>query len=153
MSEHIRKCHNVSLLLYHLVCPTKYRCAVIDADVESVLKSVCFEISNRYEIAFIEIGSDHDHVHFLIQSVPTMSPTRIAQTVKSITGREIFRRAPSVKKQLWGGAFWSSSFYINTVGQHGNEETVSEYIASQGRSAEYKKIHKEPVRLNQLELF
>ena len=153
MSEHIRKRHNVSLLLYHMVCPTKYRRAVIDLEVDSTLKRVCFDISNRYEIAFVEIGSDLDHVHFLVQSVPTMSPSRMAQIVKSITAREIFRRCPEVKKQLWGGAFWSSSFYINTVGLQGNEESVAAYVANQGRTAEYKQIHIEPLRVNQMELF
>lgn len=153
MSEPIRKSHNVSLLLYHMVCPTKYRRAVIDIEVDSVLKGICFDISNRYEIEFLEIGSDLDHVHFLVQSVPTMSPSRIAQIVKSVTAREIFRRCPQVKKQLWGGAFWSSSFYINTVGHEGNEESVSAYIANQGRTAEYKQIHTAPLRVNQLELF
>jgi REP element-mobilizing transposase RayT len=136
-----------------MVCPTKYRRAVIDAEVDATLKSICFEIGSRYEIVFVEIGSDLDHVHFLIQSVPTMSPSRLAQIVKSITAREIFRRCPQVKKQLWGGAFWSSSFYINTVGHQGNEESVAAYVANQGRSSEYKRIHTEPLRVNQLELF
>jgi REP element-mobilizing transposase RayT len=136
-----------------MVCPTKYRRAVIDQDVDQVLRSTCFDISNRYEIAFVEIGSDMDHVHFLVQSVPTMSPTRIAQIIKSMTAREIFQRCPQVKKQLWGGAFWSSSFYINTVGHHGTEESVAAYVANQGRSDEYKRIHTAPLRVNQLELF
>src|SRR5665213_565465 len=105
MSEHIHKSHNVSLLLYHLVCPTKYRRAVMGTDVDAVLKRVCFDIANRFDIVFLEIGSDRDHVHFLIQSVPTLCPSRIAQIIKSITAKEIFLREPSVKKQLWGGSF------------------------------------------------
>ncbi len=153
MSEHIHKSHNVSLLLYHLVCPTKYRRAVVDLDVDGVLRSVCFDIGNRYEITFLEVGSDRDHVHFLIQSVPTLSPSRIAQIVKSLTAREVFARCPGVKKQLWGGSFWSSGFYINTVGRHGNESTVSEYIAKQNRQSEYRQIHIEPITTKQLELF
>jgi REP element-mobilizing transposase RayT len=53
-------------------------------------------------VTFVEIGTDKDHVHFLIQSVPSYSPTQIARIVKSITAREIFRQIPSVKKALWG---------------------------------------------------
>jgi REP element-mobilizing transposase RayT len=145
--------HNVSLLLYHLVCPTKYRRSVIDSDVESVLRSACFEISNRFEISFVEIGADRDHVHFLVQSVPTMSPYRIAQIVKSVTAREVFRRAPQVKKQLWGGAFWSSGYYVNTVVRHGNEQTIRDYVARQGREAEYAVIQPNQPLDGQLELF
>ena len=103
MSELIRKKHNVSVLLYHVVCPTKYRKAVITLDVDAKLKEICEEISLRYEIEFLEIAVDEDHVHFFVQSVPMYSPKKIVQIIKSITAREIFRQMPEVKKQLWGG--------------------------------------------------
>jgi REP element-mobilizing transposase RayT len=72
------------------ICPSKYRRIVFDDDVSVLLKQVCLEIENRYEIRFLEIGSDKDHVHFLIQSVPDYSPRKVVQTIKSITAREIF---------------------------------------------------------------
>ena len=74
----------------------------------------------RYEIELIEIGTDKDHVHFLIQSVPTMSPSKIIQAVKSITAKEIFKLHPEVKEKLWGGEFWTKGYYVNTVGRHGD---------------------------------
>src|SRR3989338_7715024 len=105
MSDHIHKSHNVNLLLYHLVCPAKYRREVFSENVEAVLKIVCSEISKRYEINYVEIGSDQDHVHFLIQSVPLLPPTRIVPITISITAREIFKHCAEVKKFLWGGEF------------------------------------------------
>ena len=147
MSEYVHKSHNVSVLLYHLVCPAKYRKVVFSTEVDEHLKDICLEISKRYEIEFIEIGTDRDHVHFLIQSVPMYSPTKIAQTVKSITAREIFKQLPSVKQKLWGGEFWSKGYFINTVGQKGNEETISKYVRSQGGQNEYKKLHSGQLRL------
>lgn len=110
MSKLIRKSHNVSILLYHFVCPAKYRRVVFDSHVDEVLKEVCLEIAKRYQIEFIEIGTDKNYVHFLIQSVPTYSPKQIIQMVKSLTAREIFKRAPEVKKQLWGGEFWTDGY-------------------------------------------
>ena len=71
MSEYIHRSHNVTVLLYHLVFPAKYRRAVFDERVDEVLREVCLEIEKRYEIKFVEIGVDKDHVHFLVQSVPT----------------------------------------------------------------------------------
>lgn len=71
MSEYIHKSHNVTVLLYHLVFPAKYRRAVFDERVDEVLREVCLEIEKRYEIKFVEIGVDKDHVHFLVQCVPT----------------------------------------------------------------------------------
>ncbi|SIR16977.1 REP element-mobilizing transposase RayT [Paenibacillus macquariensis] len=105
MSEYIHKSHNVSVLMYHFVCPAKYRKTVFSKEVDETLKDVCVEISKRYEIEFFEIGTDKNHVHFWVQSVHTYSPTKIIQTIKSITAREIFARHPEVKKKLWGGEF------------------------------------------------
>jgi len=85
--------------------------------VDTVLKEICLEIAKRYEIQFLEIGVDRDHVHFLIQSVPVYSPTRVAKIIKSITAREVFARVPSVKKALWGGEFWTKGYFISTVGK------------------------------------
>ena len=124
MSRYIHKEHNVSVLLYHFVCPTKYRRLVLGDGVDEEVKAVCLEISQRYPIEFVEIGMDKDHAHFLIQSIPTYSPTQIITTVKSITAREIFKRKPVVKKKLWGGEFWTDGHFVNTVGQHGNEDTI-----------------------------
>ncbi|MGI9176105.1 MAG: IS200/IS605 family transposase, partial [Rhodothermales bacterium] len=70
MSLFLHKSHNVSVLIYHFVCPAKYRRVVFDEAVDAVLREVCLEIAKRYEIFFLEIGVDRDHVHFLVQSVP-----------------------------------------------------------------------------------
>ena len=133
MSDFIRKEHNVSLLLYHIVCPAKYRRAVFTPLVDEKLKEICEDIALRYEIEFVEIGADKDHVHFLVQSVPTYSPKKIVQTIKSITAREIFKQLPEVKQQLWGGEFWSDGYFVSTVGTHSNEEAIKQYIKEQGR--------------------
>ena len=119
--------------MYHIVCPTKYRRTVFSEVVEAKLKEICGEIQKRYEIEFLEIGSDHDHVHFLVQSVPMMSPKKIVQIIKSLTAREIFKQCPEVKKQLWGGAFWTDGYFVSTVGAHGNEQMIKNYVQQQGK--------------------
>ena len=156
MSIYIHKSHNVSALIYHIVCPAKYRRVVFDDEVDRVLKEVCLDISDRYEVHFLEIGTDRDHVHFLVQSVPMYSPKKIVQTIKSITAREIFRRVPSVKKLLWGGEFWSDGYFVNTVGQHANEHVISAYVRNQGREEEYTQLHSDDLKklgVEQLPLF
>ena len=81
-SAYIHKSHNVSVIMYHFVCPAKYRRVVLSEAVDTGLKDICEEIEKRYEIRFLEIGTDKDHVHFLIQSVPRLSPTQIIRTIK-----------------------------------------------------------------------
>ena len=139
MSQYIHKSHNVTVLIYHLVFPAKYRRAVFDTEVDKVLKEVCLEIEKRYEIQFLEIGTDEDHVHFLVQSVPMYSVTKIVTMIKSLTARKIFQRCPQVKKQLWGGEFWSDGYFASTVGKYGNEEMITQYVKKQGQ--EYKQLH------------
>ena len=100
MSEYIHKSHNVTVLLYHLVFPAKYRRAIFDATVDRVVRDVCLEIEQRYQVKFLEIGIDKNHVHFLVQAVPRYSVTKVVTIIKSMTAGEIFRRAPQVKQQL-----------------------------------------------------
>ena len=148
MSEHILKRHNKTLLIYHLVFPLKYRKSVITKEIGEELKEICLEISDRYEVHFIEIGYESDHVHFLVQSVPNYSVSKMIRMLKSIISKQLFQRFPEIKSKLWGGKFWSSGFYVNTVGQYSNEKVIREYVKNQGMEKEYRKVHS-----NQLTLF
>jgi putative transposase len=139
VSDHVHKRHNKNLMLYHIVCPAKYRRRVLTEEIERTLVEICVGISERYEVKFVEIGVDTDHVHFLVQSVPVMTPSKIVQTIKSITAKEIFKRHPEVKNMLWGGHIWTSGYYINTVGATGSEKVIQKYVQSQGMK--YKQIH------------
>jgi REP element-mobilizing transposase RayT len=142
MSEYLHKAHNVSVLIYHIVCPAKYRRVVIDENVDMTIRDVCQEIEKRYEIKFLEIGTEEDHVHFLVQSVPRYSPTQIVRTIKSIVAKKVFEKHPEVKKKLWGGEFWTDGYFVNTVGQQGNEETITNYVKLQGKENKYRRLYK-----------
>ena len=83
---------------------------MFDEQVDHVLRDVCLEIEKRYELKFLEIGVDKDHVHFLLQSVPMYSVTKLVRLIKNITAREVFKLCPHIKKQLWGGSFGVTAF-------------------------------------------
>jgi putative transposase len=116
-----------------MVFPVKYRKKIIEDTISSFMKEICLEIGDRFEMHFVEIGTDEDHVHFLVQSVPTMSVDNLTRIIKSITAKEIFKSFPDIKKSLWGGNFWTSGYYANTVGQYGNADVIRKYVESQGR--------------------
>ncbi len=124
----VRPIHNKSLLLYHLVFPLKYRRSAIYNAVGETLKDICIEISERYEIEFVEIGYESNHVYFLVQSVPNYSVSKMVTMFKSITAKQLFERHPEVKAKLWNGKFWTSGYYVNTVGQYSNEEVIRVYV-------------------------
>jgi len=137
--RHAYKRHSKTLLLYHIVFPVKYRRSVLTPEVEKTLKEVCILIEEFYEMNFVEIGSDSNHIHFLVQGIPSMPVSVIVSKIKSITAREIFKKHPEIKKMLWGGNLWTSGYYANTVGQYGNETMIRNYIEKQGEK--YSKIH------------
>ena len=138
----IHNSHNVSDLVYHFVCPTKYRRIVIDENVDEHLKQICVGIEERYDwIRFLEIGTDKDHVHFLIQSTPNYSAAKVITTIKSITEKRIFVECPQVKKKLWGGSFRSDGYYVSSVGKHTSEKAIQMYVKNQGKQNEYQQLY------------
>lgn len=142
-SEYLYLSHNTSNLVYHIVCPAKYRQLVFEEKVEEHLRQICLEIEKRYDyIRFLEIGADQDHVHFLVQSTPNYSPSKIVRIIKSITARQIFVECPQVKNKLWGGQFWTDGYFVSTVGKNQNESVIKEYVKNQGKQvAEYEQIY------------
>ena len=128
---------------YHIVFPVKYRKALLSKEIEATILSLTTEISERYEIVFEQIGCDKNHIHILCSFHPKYSISEVVRKFKSITAREIFKSHPEIKKDLWGGEFWTDGFYAATVGERGNWEVVKRYVKNQGNAGD----------VNQLRLF
>ncbi len=94
----------------------------------------------RYELEIHTVGFDKNHVHILCRFLPKYSGGQAVRLIKSITGREIFRRVPGVKKWLWGGEFWSDGYYIATVSGRGDKRVIEEYIKKQGREQDVEQL-------------
>lgn len=80
-----------------------------------------------------KMGMDQDHIHLLCSAHPKISVGEIVRIFKSITAREVFKRQPGVKEELWGGEFWADGYYVATVGERGNWSVVEKYIERQGK--------------------
>jgi REP element-mobilizing transposase RayT len=102
MSEYIHKDHNVTALLYHLVFLTKYRRVVFDEDVDTVVKDVCLGIEKRYEIKFVEIGTDKDHVHFFGAIGSWIKRYEAGDDDKKQNGTRGVQKKPASKKEAVG---------------------------------------------------
>ena len=108
----------------------------MDKEVTVIIRETAGAIEERYEIEIEALGMDRDHIHVLCGGHPKISIGRIVQIFKSITAREIFRRKPSVKKELWGGEFWTDGYYAATVGERANWTIVEKYVQGQGKPKE-----------------
>jgi len=118
---------------YHIVFPVKSRKALLDEEVTAMIQDTAAEIAARFSIEMEAIGTDTNHIHLLCSAHPNMAPGRIVQIFKSLTAREIFRRKPAVKRVLWGGEFWTDGYYVATVGERANWQTVERYVQRQGQ--------------------
>ena len=135
--EAVRKgAHCAWKIHYHIVFPVKYRKSLLDEEVTTIIQETAAEIAERFPIEMEAIGTDKNHIHLLCSAHPKMAPGRIVQIFKSLTAREIFRRKPAVKRVLWGGEFWSDGYYVATVGERANWQTVERYVQRQGQPQE-----------------
>lgn len=131
-----RSWHNVSEVHYHFVTPIKYRKGVFEKpEREQALRAVMRGIEERYEVWFEQVGVDRDHVHWVVSAAPKYAPSALVRMIKSITAREMFRRCPDLREELWGGELWTDGFYVATVGEHGTKKVIMDYVARQGRKA------------------
>ena len=136
MEDHIKhSSHKVYCIKYHLMFCVKYRKDLfLNDSYISYFKEILAEISRRYFLTFETIGVDEDHVHLLVQAAPKYSPSNVVQMIKSITAKALFKKFPEIKKELWGGEFWSDSGYIGTVGEGVNADIIRNHIKKQGRN-------------------
>jgi len=133
-NEEVRKGYHCAWQIHHhVVFPVKYRKSLLDEEVVGIILETAQGISDRYEIDMERIGCDRDHIHLLCSAHPKISPGQIVRIFKRITAREIFRSKPSVKRELWGGEFWTDGYYVATVGERANWHTVEAYVKKQGQ--------------------
>ena len=132
-----RASHCVYQIRYHMVFCVKYRRGLLGLEERSdYLRQIFHEIGQRYWFEMEEMGTDGNHVHLFVGAAPKYSPSRVMQILKSISAREMFKRFPELRRQLWGGEFWSDGGYIGTVGDGVNTEIVKRYIQEQGDEKE-----------------
>jgi putative transposase len=121
---------------YHIVFPVKYRKALLQEDVVGIIVEVMHGLEERYDMEFERLGCDRDHIHLLCSAHPKIAPGQIVRVFKSITGRELFRRKPELKKELWGGEFWTDGYYVGTMGERGDWRVVERSVQEQGKPRE-----------------
>ena len=120
--------HAVYDTRYHLVWTPKYRKWILDGQVRDAVKELFKEILAARDCEVIEMEIAGDHVHIFASIPPRYSVGEMVRVLKSVSAKEIFRRHPRVKKELWGGEFWEDGYFVRTVGDKVTSETIKKYI-------------------------
>ncbi len=132
--------HNVCEPYYHIQLTIKYRKALLNEKTEKVIIETTQGFKERYAIEVSHIGFDKNHVHFLCKFLPKYSGGQVIRLIKSITAQEIFKGIPEIKKELWGGEFWTDGYYFATVSGRGDKKVIEKYIEGQGRAEDVKQL-------------
>ena len=118
-------------LKYHLVWIPKYRKHVLTADVAGYLKEVFNHIAEEYGFAIDIMEVVEDHVHIFLEAPPRYAPAEVVQIMKSISGREVFKKFPKIRKQLWAGELWNDGYFVRSVGDKVTADIIRKYIKYQ----------------------
>ena len=123
--------HAVYDLKYHLVWIPKYRKYVLSDEVSKHLKEVVQQIAEEYEFKIDIMEVMGDHVHIFVEVPPRYSPAQVVQILKSVSAREVFRKFPKLRKQLWAGEIWSDGYFVRSVGDKVTADIIRKYIEYQ----------------------
>ena len=123
--------HAVYDLKYHLVWIPKYRKHILEKEISDYLKEVFREIAEEYGFGIDTLGVMEDHVHIFVEAPPKYSPAQVVQIMKSISAREVFRRFPKLRKQLWAGELWNDGYFVRSVGDKVTTDIIRKYIEYQ----------------------
>ena len=123
--------HAVYELKYHLVWIPKYRKHILSGEVSEYLKEVFQRIAEGYEFRIDTMQVVEDHVHIFVEAPPRYSPAQVVQVMKSVSAREVFRKFPKLRKQLWAREFWSDGYFVRSVGDKVTADIIRKYIEYQ----------------------
>ena len=126
--------HTVYDLKYHFVWIPKYRKELLKGDVKEFVGDVFSRIATEYGWEIEEMAIENDHVHLFLLVPPKYAPAKVAQIMKSISAREIFKEFPRLRKQLWAGEFWGDGYFVRSVGDNVTAEIIRRYIRYQDNS-------------------
>jgi putative transposase len=119
--------HVTYKLAYHFVWCPKYRKRILIGKIATFVEQELRRICEATTWTIGALNVQEDHVHLFLSAPPAIAPAQIAHILKGTTARKVFQRFPEVKKQLWGGAFWSRSYYVGSVGDM-SVDTILKYI-------------------------
>jgi len=130
MGEYSKGSHTVYDIKYHMIWVTKYRYKVLNKNIAVRLRELIRQGCDARGITIVQGSIGKDHVHLLISSSPSISPSKLVQYLKGRSSRLIQDEFPELKKKYWGQHLWARGYFCSTVGSV-TEETIRKYIESQ----------------------
>jgi putative transposase len=97
------------------------------------MEAICRELCEKWEIGLLEFGGEADHIHLLLDLNPTIQPSKLINSLKTVTSRRIRKEfAEHLKEYYWKPVLWSRAYCLLTAGG-APIEVLREYIENQDR--------------------
>ena len=119
-------------LWYHLAFSTKYRKRIwTNEETKSSVAELFRTIAIHYDMEIDKVEVLADHVHMSVSAPPRIAPSRVAQILKSVSTRLLFKQYKWLRSHYWGGEIWVQGYFIRSVGPGLTKEQVNKYIEEQ----------------------
>lgn len=127
--------HCVFILHAHLVFVTKYRHPVFASRhldrAEQVMRDVCADFGAELR----EFNGESNHVHLLVNFPPTVTISRLVNSLKGVSSRRLRQEFPDLRAHYWRAQrLWSGSYFAGSVGGAPISD-LRQYIEQQNRPA------------------
>ena len=111
---------------------------MVTKEVKKFLEDLFPKVAEAYGLEVIEQSVQSDHLHLYVSAPPRIAPAQIVDILKSISAREVFKKFPKVKQQLWGGELWSNGYFVRAVGDKITSFIIQRYIRYQRNEQNHK---------------
>ena len=122
------------LLQYHIIFVCKYRKKLLALkEISDYAKQFSYEICTKSNIIIKYMETDKDHIHYMIETEPTISISKVVNLIKSYTTYHIWKKHIEYpKNHFWKEhTFWTDGYFACSVGNV-SEEMLKQYIENQG---------------------
>jgi putative transposase len=104
---------------------------VITKEILKDLEIIFSRLCNNAKSALIEFNGESDHVHLLVDISPDIAPSKLVNTLKTISSRMIRKKyADYLGRFYWKPVFWTGAYFVTSSGG-APLETLKDYIKNQ----------------------
>ena len=134
MDDYNRGGHSKYSLKVHLIFVTKYRKKIFKSDKRAEdVKQFLYDATKKYGYEIIQMETDKDHVHILLEYSPKVSVSDVVKQLKQHSTYQMWGyHEEYLTKQYWKHKIlWSDGYFSCSIGQV-SQEIIEKYIQNQG---------------------
>lgn len=134
MDGYNRGGHTKYSMKVHIIFVTKYRKKLFKTDEQiAEVKQFVHDEAKKYGYIIIQMETDKDHIHILLEYSPKVSVSDIVKQLKQYSTYQMWKFHKSyLTTQYWKRhILWSDGYFVCSIGQI-SQEIIEKYIQNQG---------------------